>query len=477
MIGRSQDSCRAVSGHLSAYTDGALNPVEHQRVQAHLDQCQECTTRLGQQQELCGLLAGASRTEASTALTDRLTSIAGGSSDAPLWLSQHCSGRLPSPRAARRKAAAVSSGTLLIACMVLLAVGLAMAPNLPVIADADSRASREYDVSTGFGAIASAITAVLAVPADEFQASTQVSSPHVLSSTTPQPISAEQGLAMLSGTGDPSQSYAGTQRVVLGSGTDFITATVDVAQQPAGPVALRVRGRDGAVVTSGLVMQPTTTDPVLPAGSTGFRLGAGGQICGQPVSLLEAHRADGSLVARWWISPTLHLVLWAESFDPDGHVVRSAGFTSLDVGADAAMGESWSALQLSAAPAKVTTLAGPVCGNGFSCAAHLGDLQLIELSTDSPTHPRVVHAIYGQGALRVSVVQQRGQLAQGQQPSYGVAAERVVHTWQSGSVVYTLTTNANPELASALVAQLPHLSPIGTGTWDRCRSGLSQLFG
>lgn len=477
MINTDPNSCRAVSAHLSAFRDGALNEVEHARVQRHVEHCEHCSTLIAQQQAVCGLLARVPQRQASSALADRLTSIAGGSASQPLWLSSPSSGRLPSPRAVRRKAAAVSSGTLLMACMVLLAVGMAMAPTLPLINDADARASREYDVATGFGAISTAITAVLAMPAGAFDSSEQVASPHVLSSTTMQPISVEQGLAMLAGTGDPAVAYVGTERVVLGSNKDFITATVDVAQRPGGSLALQVRGRGGAVLTNGLVVDQPESDPVLPGGSTGFRLGDGGQITGQVTELLEAHRADGSLVARWWISSGLRLVLWAESFDPDGRLVRSAGFTSLTTGSESLTQDSLTALQLSAAPAKVEQASGQMCGNDFSCATELAGMQLLELSTDSPTHPQVVHAVYGKGSLRVSVVQQRGRLAGDQNARYGLAQERTVQTWQSGTVVYTVTTNAGPELSAQVAAQLPHLAPASTGTWHRCISGLEQLFG
>ena len=462
---------------LAGFADGTVSARLHRWVRTHLAGCTSCRAAVEAQGEVRSMLASQSAcTGAPTHLSDRLTSIAGGQADAPLWLAPARTGVLPSPRAKRRTRALSGSACVFMACFVLLGLGYLVAPELPIVRDARQQASREYDLSTGSGAVANAMTAVQAAPRARLDATEEVRAPRPLSALDWQTLSTHAARALL--TEGDSVGYTGIQRVMLGSGTDFVQASVQVVQVPGQALHLDVLGRNGAVVSSGLVVDPTPgSEPLLPPGAATFREAAGGQIAGQTTTLLEARRTDGSLLGRWWICETLGVVMWAEAFDPDQTLIRSGGFTSFTATTVASEPEPGDHLQLSLAPATVVKATHEMCGGGFSCAKELAGLPLLQISTDSPTRPRVVHAIYGQGDVRVSVMQQWGAMTAEDSVTYGVTQDRVLLSWQSDRVVYTVTTNGGQELAGQVAEELPHAGPVRTGVWQRAKSGLRQLFG
>lgn len=466
------------AGELTAYADHTLPEATNERVRKHLLDCPDCRADVDSQRDVRSVLAARGRCSSAppTCLNDRLTSIAGGDAAAPLWLAASRTGVLPSPRAKRRTRALSGTATVFVACFLLLSLGYLVAPELPLVRDARQQASREYDLSTGSGAVASAMTAVQAAPRSKLDTRDSVKSPHPLSALGWRTISPVTARALLS-EGD-RVGYSGTQQVVLGSGTDFVQAEVRVVQVPGQALHVDVLGRDRSVVSSGLVADPTPDSaPLLPPGAVTFRTAEGGQIAGQTTTLLEARRDDGSLLGRWWVCETFGVVMWAEAFDPDQTLIRSGGFTSFTASTAATEPELGGTLQLSLAPARVATATRQMCGGGFSCAPELAGLRLLQISTDSPVRPTVVHAIYGRGDVRVSVMQQLGTWAGEDAVTYGVTQDRVLLSWQSDRVVYTVTTNGGHEIATRAAEGLPHQGPAGTGAWQRATSGLKQLFG
>lgn len=468
------------AGELAAFADDTLARKRAEAVAEHLVGCAQCRDDVIAQRDVRSLLSSSRsadrRAEAApTQLSDRLTQIAGDEASTPLWLAKSRTGRLPSPRAARRTRALSGSATVMVACAILLGLGYLVAPELPVVRDARQQASREYDLSTGQGAVASAMTAVQAAPAEALDSRDRVASPHVLNELEWRTVSVDDARALL--TDRATVGFRGEQKVMLGSGHDFVQARVRVVHRPNEPLHVNVLGAQGLVMRSGVVIDPTPSEQTLvPPGAAEFRTTTGGQIAGQSTTLIESRRHDGSLQGRWWVSEALGLVLWAEAFDPDQTLIRSGGFTSLTLTGEAESSQPVEQLQLSLAPNTVVSATRQMCGGGFSCAAEVAGLPLLQISTDSPTRPRVVHAIYGRDDVRVSVMQQIGSWRGDEGDCYGVTQDRLMSSWQSGRVVYTVTTNGGHALASQVAGELPHERPAGAGSWDRAKAGVRQLF-
>ena len=89
----------------------------------------------------------------------------------------------------------------------------------------------------------------------------------------------------------------------------------------------------------------------------------------------------------------------------------------------------------------------------------------------------MVHAVYRRGSVCVTVLQRRGKLVERSQDEYGVSPDRTVITWQSGAVVYTVTTNEGPEIAQRVASELPHARPVAEDPLSRSWSGLKHLIG
>ncbi|WP_203568313.1 anti-sigma factor family protein [Aestuariimicrobium ganziense] len=471
---RRQSPCTDISADFDALLDESLPDIRLDEVRAHLAECDDCSAALVQHHGLRRILAAAPEPRAPQELCQRLTTIAGESSDRPLWMAGIGRGQLDSPRTRRKVRLATGSVAVLMVSVMVFGLGLVLAPTLPTVADVDAVASLEYDLSVGSGPVAGAVSAVQATSPHLLATTPQVDSPRLVSEIDWRVIDAHAARALLDHASEPTVGYRGVQRVVLGNGADFVVAAVEVSQPLGEPLTVTVLDRQGDPINSGLLsIRGGADQPVLPAGSVSFQQAPGGQISGVVTTVIEAHRSDGSLAARWWIAEALGLVMWSESFDTDQNVVRSAGFTSF---AETSGESASSQLRLSLASQTVTGAHGRVCEDGFTCATDLAGLPLIELRADSAKHPMVVCALYGKGDVRVSVLMRRGHLgAQG--PGYGLSPDRSVLSWQSGTVVYAVTTNGGPGVAKAVSDELPHEPAVRNTVWQRARMGLERLFG
>lgn len=464
----------------------ALDGGRDETAATHLRQCPDCSLASLEMQQVLDRLKQASRpTTAPDGLSARLAAIAGQEAAEPLWLAPSGDGSLPSPRRRRRRTLA-SSSVALVACVgMLFTLGLLLAPSLDEVADARVTANREFDLSLGIGAGAQAVNAVMAsAQGGRLSPTPSIERPGVMTSLDWRSISQAEALAMVLASVDPAVGYVGTQRVTLSGGSGFVTANVRVAQQPGSAISVAVHDSTGALINSG-VLPARDSDRVstLPPSASSFRVADGGTIAGHPATLLEAKRADRSLVARWWLSPELGQVLWNETFDSNGTLVRSAGFTELQLTSEPPTGINPLPLQLSKAPAAVTSATRPMCTDGFNCAPVLAGFTLLSISSDSPNNPSVIHAVYEKDGVCVTVLQQRGRLAPtsaGAAPNgreYGISADRSLITWQSGTVVYTVTTNAGPSVAQQVADDLPHDAPASTDPFSRSLSGLGRVLG
>lgn len=469
--------CRQARRLADEQVDHALAPADEAQLHTHLDGCDACRSHTEGLHAVVGLLRAAALPAAAPVdLSERLSAIAGPHSDEPLWMSTTGTGTLPSVRGRRRRRALTGSVAVIAAMGMLFTLGLLAAPPMPEVSDAPVTASMEHDLTIGVGPGAQAVNVVLAsAQGGRMSPTTHVERPQLMTSMDWEPLDAGQALELLGQGLDPTGAYSGVQRVTLAGTSDYVVADVRVAQTPGRPISVSVFDQQGRSINSGL-LPATTGEPELPPAAALFRIAPGGQIAGRATVLLEAKRSDRSLVARWWIAPELGLVMWSESFDSAGRLVRSAGFTSLKLDSEGAAAQDQLPLQLSSAPA-VTTATRPMCTGGFNCADELAGFKLVQISSDSPERPSVVHAVYEKDGVCVTVLQRRGRLVHSSAKPYGISADRQVVAWQSGAIVYTVTTNAGPSVAQQVAGGLPHDGPVGTGIGHRAWAGLNRLVG
>lgn len=472
-----------IPGACRAARESLDGPTSDQTA-AHLSACPDCRTAAEEMESLLSRLKQAPAAAAPDTLSTRLAAIAGPEASEPLWLAPSGDGSLPSPRQERRKGLATGS-IAVVACMGLLfTLGLLLAPPLAEVSDASATANREFDLSLGIGAGAQAVNVVMAsAQGGRLSPTTRIERPGVMTGIEWHQVSQDTALRMLLDSVDPGVGYRGVQRVTLAGDAGYVTANVSVAQQPGSALSVAVHDESGVLINSG-VLPPRQSDVVssMPPSAEHFRVARGGSIAGQTTLLLEAKRSDRSLVARWWLAPELGLVLWNETFDASGALVRSAGFTDLHLTSTPPKDISSVPLQLSKAPAFVRSATAPMCSNGFNCSSELAGFKLVSISSDSPHQPSVVHSTYEKDGVCVTVLQQRGRLATPNPAGrknevYGVSDDRSVITWQSGSVVYTVTTNAGPSVAMEVADELPHRPPASTHPVRRALDGLGRLVG
>ena len=471
--------CRRAHDLVDRELAGGLDADETASLETHLGTCDACRQHADGLRAVVGMLRRCQRTQdAPHSLSDRLAAIAGEEAQQPLWLKNSGTGALPSPRRRRRARVLTGSAAVVAAVGMLFTLGLLLAPTVPTVSDAPVSAHREFDLRLGIGPGAQAVNVVLAsAQHGRLTPTTALERPQVLTSLDWDATSRAEAVDLLTRATTASVGYSGTQRVTLAGERDVLVADVRVVQQADGPTSVEVLDSRGEVINSGrLPAAQTSAEAAMPPAATIFRTAPGGVIAGQPTVLLEAKRADRTLVARWWLVPELGLVMWNETFDGAGRLVRSSGFHDLRLSSTVAAPPTAVPLQLSSAPT-VTAPTGSMCEGGFDCSPELAGFRLVQISSDSPQRPGVVHAVYEKDGVCVTVLQRRGRLVRGSGPAYGVSADRSMLVWQSGQVVYTVTTNAGPSVAQSVASQLPHEAPAGTHPVSRSLSGLARLVG
>lgn len=460
------------------FCDGTLTADQQRDFAAHLRECEQCRQGVDHARTVKALLRSSGQTEAPRALSSRLTAIAGPQSDAPLWLKQQRSGRLPSARRHRRNQVLGGFGLVLVATVVAFGLGLMLAPPLERVQNPRVAGSQEFDYTLGQGAGAQAVNAVLSLAGgtpSSFQRTQQVERPQLLSFMQMDAMSRAEATELLRASTTAKVGYTGRQRVTLTSASDSVVAEVQVRQQPGSAIQLAVLDRNGTEIAAGALPADGMSGDHLPGQARLFQQGSGGTIAGQGTTLVEARSDAGVLVARWWIAPELGLVLWNETYDDRGRLVRSAGFTNLTL----TSGDSTQSapLQLSRAPLQVQQPSSPMCSDGFNCATTLAGFRLRQISCDEESGPSVVHAVYEKDGIVVTVLQQRGLVGPETQPAYGLNPDRTVQVWQSGDVVYTVTTNGAPSIATQVASELPHAAPVHTDLMHRSLAGWQRLLG
>lgn len=440
---------------LSAFVDQALPQARQEKVATHLVGCRTCRDEVVELRELRACLGGSSAgATAPGRLADSLVALAGRNGDAPLWLCAEAPGtRLPSQRLALRRRVAATSVVAAGAMLCLLALGLAMAPNLPSVIDPVRLAS---DDLTAAGQWGGAGRAENLVASDAARLATHVTS------ATPLPV-IEQGVSIdtdtaleLLSTGLSARtSYAGTVDVVLADREPCVHGTVEVSESPGTGLKL-VAHEGGRAVTARVADTGRLALTSDAGGDMEFRLLTGAVVADTPALVIEGRRADDSLAERWWVNPQLGVLLARESWSASGQLLRSARFTEITYDA---------VVQAAPTPAPAEAKAA-WCLDEFVCPDTLAGLPRLSIDADSDYEPTVVRATYGDGRSTLTLVQQRGSLASGIMANRGAA-------WQSGTIVLAVM-GTKDGLVAAAYGELPHLAPVDS-TFGRAKVGLQQL--
>lgn len=205
-----------------------------------------------------------------------------------------------------------------------------------------------------------------------------------------------------------------------------------------------------------------------------------GSAVNRPALIVELHRTDGSLAARFWLDAKTLVPLRRDVFDASAQLVSEEAFVQVQFGPLAAppaakTRQTW---------AKVAIPAQLVIGldsSGWRLPATLPDgLSLYEAAQSGFGPGEVVDLGYSDGLSDISLFVQRGTLASkmvGWQPfSLGghlvFVAEHCI-MWAGQGFVYTVIADAPPRTVEAVVATLPQNT--APGFISRIGRGLSRM--
>ena len=117
------------------------------------------------------------------------------------------------------------------------------------------------------------------------------------------------------------------------------------------------------------------------------------------------------MAKRWWVDDATGVLLWQESYDDDGAQHGRPASPRSTVVPYAAVGQPRAATRLPGDLGRERRRGRSSARSGWSCSDEMAGLDLLEVSTDTPTDPRSMHAVYGDGVSTVSVLQRHGRLS------------------------------------------------------------------
>jgi len=231
-----------------------------------------------------------------------------------------------------------------------------------------------------------------------------------------------------------------------------------------------------------------------------------GSVVGRPALIVELHRADGTLAARFWLDRQTMVPLRREVFDPSARLISEEAFVQVQFGAltkppgrAATPGSGVTASAKASAGATAGGTAATPSGSGWSVVtapAQLlaglnkqgwrlpvslpGGLPLYSAARSTTTAGQVLDLGYSDGLSVVSLFVQRGTLAQrpaGWQqvslPGHQVYVAGHSIIWAGGGFVYTMLADAPPVLVTQVVASMPQNT--APGFFDRIMRGFHRL--
>jgi negative regulator of sigma E activity len=221
-----------------------------------------------------------------------------------------------------------------------------------------------------------------------------------------------------------------------------------------------------------------------------------GSAVGRPALIVELHRANGSLAARFWLDKQTMVPLRREAFDTSAQLISEEAFVQVQFGRltkppapAAASGAKASAGATAATPsgsgwAAVTApaqLLADLNKQGWQLPVSLpGGLPLYSAARSTSVAGQVLDLGYSDGLSVVSLFVQRGTLAQrpaGWQqvsmPGHQVYVAGHSIIWAGGGFVYTMLADAPPRVVTQVVASLPQNT--APGFFDRIMRGFRRL--
>ncbi len=487
-------SCDDLAELRSGFVDGALSAEDSERVVTHLLGCAGCRADVAEQRAVRDLLGGSGRgTPAPTPLSDRLVSIAGDASARP-WTKAFDGGHgraLPSRRQRARVSAllgSVAAGAV-VSAIALTGWFAAPASSLATVADPADEAQAEFGAAAAevsvTGASLSALMLLDSLP-EATRDGTDVARPSWRGRGRGDEAAAVTLLnrAMAAGR---TTTVRGEQTVLADAGGRMVAARVRIDTRSGQGTQVSVLDPSGHPLASSIAPAAVSTDdgpsPVALLASA-YTLGTRSdvRVAGHRATVIEARDHDGRPAKRWWVDDDTGVLLWQESYDRDG-LSTAVGFSAVQVVPYAVV----------AAPRPTTRLlttstasadAAALVSSGWSCDAEVAGLDLLEVSTDTTDDPRSVHAVYGDGARTVSVLQRHGRLSGAPDGArWDADLQAWWHggtvrwaTWQSGDTVYTVTTDGPGSLLRGAVATFPHEGALRTTTLGRVREGWSRIL-
>ena len=498
--------CAELAELRSAFVDGALDNADRERLLSHLVDCADCRRDIEELRALRELLTQ-TKNEPSPApgdLSRRLVSIAGPESFAPLWTRPFRqtqlsgplrTGALPSHRRTiklRITAAAVAVAATVSAVGI---VGYAAAPSLVAIGDPTAEAQAAFTSSLQqFPLSSDALNAVMLADSRGMTAglSPQPQRPAVATGPALTPTEAQ---ATMQRAADAAHTvtYSGRQSFLAYRDGGAIAAQIHVDARAGQGSQVMVNSPTGQQLLKGfapaLISSRVVDDELLGLLERNFYLSGtrGARVAGRSATLVAASRNGGHPVAaRWWIDDATGIVLWQETYDNNGSVDRSFGFTSVSVSRRDTILEHLPPRLAVPRPSTSLTLsaAADLNASGWSCPRKLAGLSLVRLRSDRAGNPDTVHLVYSDGLTTVSVSQQRGRLAhipKGTQwdATLGAYVRRGasdVAAWQSGEVVFTVVTYGAGGVLAEAVTALPHVGAGTPTTLGRIKAGWARIL-
>lgn len=294
-------------------------------------------------------------------------------------------------------------------------------------------------------------------------------------------------------------SYQGTEQVSQSGVAGSVTMVSEIWHKGGGPTL--VATSDGPATAAPATAVVASSDPASgsPEGVFGVTKDlvtqlvkhyvavytGGSSVAGKPARVVELHRFDGSLAARYWLDRQTSLPLRRELFDTSDKVISEDSFVQVQVGTldlparqRGQVPQSQAPWVTAGLPAKFLT---SLTGQGWQMPTALpGGLPLYAAASTKATSGEIVDLEYSDGLYVVSLFVQRGTLAPdmpgwrqvkvaGQQAF--VAGHSV--TWAGHGFVYTVIADAPPQTVAQVVTAVPGSS--SPGVLSRLGRGLLRL--
>ncbi|MDO5499526.1 MAG: zf-HC2 domain-containing protein, partial [Propionibacteriaceae bacterium] len=437
--------CPSRRRDLAELIDGALDLRERERLCEHLATCPGC------REEAASLRAVRDRlrriepdSPASAALTDRLLSIAGEQADQPLYarpFDPQRPGTLPSPR---RRAYRAVAGAMTLTCLLLaglVGVGWTAAPPTRTQAvDPGPDARLEFTAALGKDPLGNPAVAAARGRYQPERKTRTLIGPGAPSG--PLTVDGAHELLLRAAAAQSNTAHAGTQIVQIRHLAGFWLLDAHVVSRPGRGAVVAFPEKAGPRRAVILPVQERVGVETI-AATHDLVAGAGPLVAGRPTHVVEAHR-EGRVAARWWLDAEAGLVLWEQTFDARGEVTMAAGYRSITVGRVAAPRSLPPRLAPRATTANLSLNSTErLRGQGWWCHRQLAGLRLVQVRHDE--RDPMVHTVYGNGVVTLSVFQQRGALAGApagfvwdpERKAYRSLGMTTMYSWQSGDRVFT----------------------------------------